>query len=253
MPRRDGFQEIGASVAGQHVSPSHHREGEWNRPPGLSMKAADLVHQAKGPALATDARNRVLAWNPPAHELFGYDASHAKGKSFYELIRATDSFGNRLEREGLAFFEMITRGEPINGFELHAQKKSGEAVRVSIAVVVVIGPTPVEYHLVYLMRPLFRRRRADEAIERLLRIAPEGSLDLITALRGTAHRNGPDLTRREVQVLRLVADGDTNEEIAEALNVSFHTVRSHIQSLLRKLDVHSKAEAVSKAFHDHLL
>lgn len=51
------------------------------------------------------------------------------------------------------------------------------------------------------------------------------------------------LTGRELEVLELVADGLDNRAIAKELSVSVTTVRSHVQHLLAKLDVHSKLEA----------
>jgi DNA-binding CsgD family transcriptional regulator len=54
------------------------------------------------------------------------------------------------------------------------------------------------------------------------------------------------LTRRELEVLRLLADGKTNKAIAEALVISDGTVKFHVNSLLRKLRVANRAEAVSR-------
>jgi DNA-binding NarL/FixJ family response regulator len=51
------------------------------------------------------------------------------------------------------------------------------------------------------------------------------------------------LTRREVEVLGLVARGLDNRKIAATMHVSVTTVRSHVQRILSKLDVHSKLEA----------
>ena len=57
------------------------------------------------------------------------------------------------------------------------------------------------------------------------------------------------LTPREVEVLRLIAEGATSRDIAARLGISYATVRSHIRSFGGKLGVHSKAEAVRKAKH----
>jgi DNA-binding CsgD family transcriptional regulator len=54
------------------------------------------------------------------------------------------------------------------------------------------------------------------------------------------------LTRRELDVLRLLADGKTNKAIAEALVISDGTVKFHVNSILRKLHVANRAEAVSR-------
>jgi DNA-binding CsgD family transcriptional regulator len=54
-----------------------------------------------------------------------------------------------------------------------------------------------------------------------------------------------ELTRRELSVLRLVAQGLGNKEIASELGISTHTVKYHLASLLAKLGVHSRTEAVT--------
>jgi DNA-binding NarL/FixJ family response regulator len=56
------------------------------------------------------------------------------------------------------------------------------------------------------------------------------------------------LTRRELQVLELLAHGSTPREIGQLLSISRKTVATHVQNTLSKLDVHSQAQAVSVAF-----
>jgi DNA-binding NarL/FixJ family response regulator len=58
------------------------------------------------------------------------------------------------------------------------------------------------------------------------------------------------LTRREADVLRLLAQGLTQDEIAGRLVISPKTVSTHIEHVLRKLGVHSRAQAVALAFRD---
>ena len=60
-----------------------------------------------------------------------------------------------------------------------------------------------------------------------------------------AERGGGALTRRELSVLRLVAHGLGNKEIASELGISTHTVKYHLASLLAKLGVHTRTEAVT--------
>ena len=55
------------------------------------------------------------------------------------------------------------------------------------------------------------------------------------------------LTRREMEVLRLLAEGENTVTIAAALHISSLTVKTHIRSLLAKLDAHSQLQAVAKA------
>jgi DNA-binding NarL/FixJ family response regulator len=61
------------------------------------------------------------------------------------------------------------------------------------------------------------------------------------------------LTKREREILHLVAEGGTNKAIAEQLYLSVHTVRTHVQAILEKLGAHSKLEAVAIAKRRRLL
>ena len=59
--------------------------------------------------------------------------------------------------------------------------------------------------------------------------------------------NAPQLTAREMDVLRLVAKGFQFPEIGKILGVTTHTVTSHVRHVYRKLDVHSRGAAVHEA------
>jgi two-component system response regulator DevR len=68
------------------------------------------------------------------------------------------------------------------------------------------------------------------------------------AARLTARRTLVEqLTQRELEVLRLMAKGVDNQGIADRFFVKYTTVRSHVRSVLAKLEVHSKLEAVARA------
>jgi putative two-component system response regulator len=64
---------------------------------------------------------------------------------------------------------------------------------------------------------------------------------------------GSDLRPRELEVLRLLAAGVSNRAVAERLYISLNTVRNHVQSILYKLDAHSKLEAVSTAVREGVI
>jgi DNA-binding NarL/FixJ family response regulator len=68
---------------------------------------------------------------------------------------------------------------------------------------------------------------------------------------GDQSRN--DLTRRERQVLRLMSDGLTNNEIAERLEVSLSTVKAQVSGVISKLGASSRTEAVGMALRRHII
>jgi len=62
-----------------------------------------------------------------------------------------------------------------------------------------------------------------------------------------------DLTEREQQVLRSLVDGLSYQQAADSLGISLGTVRTHITSIYRKLQVHSVAEAVTRAIREGIV
>jgi DNA-binding NarL/FixJ family response regulator len=85
-------------------------------------------------------------------------------------------------------------------------------------------------------------------------VKPFAADELLARLRSLLRRAGrPEaaastLTRRELEVLRLLADGLDQAEIAERLVISPKTVGTHIERILAKLGAHSRAEAVALAY-----
>jgi len=99
-----------------------------------------------------------------------------------------------------------------------------------------------------LLRSIRGVRDGDLAMPR--RLAARAMRDLVDASRNLPiERNGPgtsSLSAREEEILRLLSEGLTDREIAEALTISTRTVESHVSNILRKLDARNRAEASRK-------
>ena len=81
-------------------------------------------------------------------------------------------------------------------------------------------------------------------------LVPEREPALVAQVRGTGTARGElaePLTDRELEVLRLVADGDSNQDIARKLVVSLATVKTHINHIFGKLDAESRVQVVARA------
>jgi len=91
------------------------------------------------------------------------------------------------------------------------------------------------------------------------RISPSMASKLLTEFAawskrtGPAGVGGPTLTERELEVLRLVAQGMANKDIARELFISENTVKNHVRNILEKLHLHSRMEAVVYAVRENLL
>ena len=91
---------------------------------------------------------------------------------------------------------------------------------------------------------------ATQAVEAVLRTRRDRDLPLPRRPRGAARANPAKLTARELDVLRLLADGLSNAEIADRLVISPRTAEHHISAVLRKLDEPTRARAVAAALRD---
>ena len=92
------------------------------------------------------------------------------------------------------------------------------------------------------------------------RISPAMASKLITEFAAMSKREqeqehlpAPRLTEREMEVLRLVAKGLNNRDIAKELFISGNTVKNHVRNILEKLHLHSRMEAVVYAVREKLL
>ena len=93
-------------------------------------------------------------------------------------------------------------------------------------------------------------------------INPSMAGKLLTEFATLARRDGeeraqelpaPRLTEREMQVLKLVARGMNNRDIAKELFISENTVKNHVRNILEKLQIHSRMEAVMVAVREKLI
>jgi DNA-binding NarL/FixJ family response regulator len=92
------------------------------------------------------------------------------------------------------------------------------------------------------------------------RISPSMASKLLTEFAAMSKRAderqqlpAPRLTDREMEVLKLVAQGMNNRDIAKELFISENTVKNHIRNILEKLHLHSRMEAVVYAVREKLL
>jgi DNA-binding NarL/FixJ family response regulator len=121
------------------------------------------------------------------------------------------------------------------------------------------------YPLDYMVKPISRIRLA-RTIERALnsRNPSNESLGDLSSDRLMVKSSGATqsfeapvpstpLTLREIEVLRCIAVGWSNEEIAERLQISLSTVKVHIRHVFAKLEVHNRVSAVTRAQHLSLL
>lgn len=192
--------------------------------------AAALAASIDG-AVALDRDNKVVLWNRAAEGLLGHRAHEVAGRSCCEVFAGAPEIGECLCAGGRRTRRLSAETGGVQSFDLQAQTKGGRDVWLHVIAASArdgaAGPLTV-----YLFRDVTAARD-------LLRMIGEPA--------PVAARPDPrvDLTRREREILRLVATGLSTKAIAERLRVSPATIRNHVQNILAKLDVHSRIQAVA--------
>jgi DNA-binding CsgD family transcriptional regulator len=188
----------------------------------------------------TDRRNRIVFWNDAARLLLGFTEDDALGADCDALLGGCDAFGNRYCSDDCPVMRMANRGETVRNFSLTLRSKEQSTLTTSMAVLQLRAGAADDYLLAHIIHA--------EAPAEMLPPRPR-----LVAARESTDVRARKLTSREVEVLAMLAAGRSTPEIAERLHISQLTARSHIQNILEKLEVHSKAEAVAFAFQKNLI
>lgn len=95
---------------------------------------------------------------------------------------------------------------------------------------------------------LLKGMSADELMEAIRTVHGGGKrIPALVAERLAERMGGPALTNRELDVLRLIVAGNSNRDIGKELSISEATVKTHINSILSKLDVNDRTQAATTA------
>ena len=175
-------------------------------------------------AFAVDKRGEIVLWNTAAEKSLGYSASEALGQKCWKLLYGKDHYGNRYCCRHCPVRAMAFRSEPVNSFHFTCKSASGQFVPFGVSCMTVFDQ-PDNGMLIHICRP------------------ENQPLDTATLQPPASNQLG-SLSQRELEVLALLADKTSTQDIATTLSISIRTVRTHIQHLMYKLQVHKRIEAV---------
>jgi PAS domain S-box-containing protein len=199
-----------------------------------------LARAADG-AFAIGPVGRVVLWNRAAERILGWSAKEVLGRPCCEVLAGSDVNGNRLCYQGCHVMSLVEQGEAVQHFEMQTRAKTGKSVWLDISILEVPAASGGRSLTVHLFRDV---------------TATKALLDLVGKRVGplaTSNGDGaPLLTKRELEILQLMASGANTKVLAERLHVSRATIRNHAQNIFAKLGVHSRLEAVAYATQRHL-
>jgi len=206
------------------------------------MESHFSIEELWMPALMTNAAGRIVDWNTNLEIFLGYRPDNITGKYCYHFLCEKNPSGAPSCLKASILQRVVCLKASVIEDHCRFQRK-------------LASQTPL---FRYAVIPIYRsKRRKDFQMLHLLQPAGLNS-EIVNAGDSLAHSPfshppDPRLSLRECEVLRFLCEGYRTANIAEALFISVHTVRSHLQHIFRKMGVHDKLQAILQARKQKLI
>jgi DNA-binding CsgD family transcriptional regulator len=200
---------------------------------------------------ATDSADRVILWNKACERLLSRPARNAIGKYCWEVLCGRDINGNTYCHRNCAVAHQARerKDDPVRTFELSARTGDGKRKPIKTSLFSVASYHPALKTLVHVLRDAAPSTPVERPVPVEKEEKPVEDLTPVTLAGGDT----VVLTSREKEILRCLAQGMGTAAIARRLVIATVTVRNHVQSILHKLDVHTKVAAVVLAYRHGLV
>ncbi|KXK06950.1 MAG: two component transcriptional regulator, LuxR family [Acidobacteria bacterium OLB17] len=207
----------------------------------------ELIEGTADAAFATDSHGSIVALNKAAEGLFGVDAQNAVGQFCHLIVNGVDECGN-ICSENCSIKQAAGKNHPIHHFDLKVDTQNGRQW-CNMSVIIAQENNSKAPYTIHILRPVDVRKRLELAVRDFLvtevSLPKEKAAALVRTTKSGVRET--ELTAREREILKLMGTGKSSSAIAAALHISRNTVDNHVQHILKKLNVHSRLEAVRKA------
>jgi DNA-binding CsgD family transcriptional regulator len=212
-----------------------------------------LVDSTCDPSFAIDSDGCVAAWNAGAEMLFGRAAVEVLGQRCGPILKGSDECGSVCS-DNCTVRQAVENRHPLGNFDLQVETAKGRQW-ANVSVLVADEHNFSRSYAIYIIRPIDLRKRLEILVRDFVvsstSVSPESAVAMIASTRAPA--KGAELSARELEVLKLMARGESSKSIGEFLHISRTTVNNHVQHLLRKLNAHNRLEAIRRAEHAGLI
>jgi PAS domain S-box-containing protein len=241
--------------------------------PGESLGGIALMHEkelfdalcnsADG-VFIVDAHKRILRWNAGAEKILGHPEDTVLNHECFHVLSGRSQEDQPLCGPNCKIHASALKGVAPKNYDMRVQGLEGNSLWLNVSIL--SHRDGAEPYVAHILRDITSGKRKELALDQFL--ADLIVQDLIPKeppgerLAARSARTSPSpaaqkpvgvLSDREIEVLTLLAEGLPTKSLAHRLNISHFTARNHIQNILVKLNLHSKAQAVSYAFKKGIL
>jgi PAS domain S-box-containing protein len=213
----------------------------------------EALRDAGDGAFVTDENLRIEYWNESAEEILNFDMGDVADQFCYRVLQGRDEEKRLICKAHCQVAASILQAEPVSNYDIRVRTKQGDWRWVNMSVYpYTMGEHGDKYVIVHLFRDVDQKKEDERFFRRLVEVARKYH-DIPSETETKSETSLDLLTPREREVLTLLAKGHGTRDIGQLLSISPNTVRNHIQNILRKLQVHTRLEAVTYAIRHGLI
>ena len=211
-----------------------------------------------------DADKHIIRWNKGAERILGFSEPEILNLDCHHVISGSVLSDASICGENCRIHSGAIKGAPQKDFDILTQSINGAPLWLNVTTL--SHSDSGEPFIVHIFRDITQEKRRVLALDQFLDIlGSSGAMpkDVLIEKPMSRHaapakpseleKPSAPLSAREIEVLTLLAEGLSTKGLAQKLNISHFTARNHIQNILVKLELHSKAQAVSYAFKKGIL
>jgi PAS domain S-box-containing protein len=224
----------------------------------------DTLCNTEDGVFIVDAEKRILRWNKGAEKILGHAEKDVLNRECFTVVTGRSRADKILCGQNCKIHSNALNGTPQDNFDMLVQGKDKKPLWINVSV---LSPSNGgEPFLAHIVRDVTQAKTKGMALEQFLAYLDVSGLlskeipgakpvprKTSAAIQPAADKAVAPLSEREIEVLTLLAEGFSTKNLAQKLNISHFTARNHIQNILVKLNLHSKAQAVSYAFKKGIL
>lgn len=219
--------------------------------PPVGLQSADGIFYI-------DRSQRITYWSSSAEQILGYTAQDVMGRPCHEVLGGRDSQNYRFCRRNCPIVANARRGRLTSDYDVLTRRKDGADVWINTSILLLKTKKSRSPLVIHLFRDVTERRRVEglarRAVDSLREMAARPGEPAGQAPQPDPHPTPlPALSKRELQVLQLLASGLGTRQIAENLGLSPVTARNHITHVVSKLGARNRLEAVLYASRRRLV
>lgn len=211
----------------------------------FAARAPWMSRTADGCFAADSGTHRIVFWNRSAERVMGIPANEAAGAFCEDMICGFTPGGRRFCGKDCPVTCAVKKNQLVRNFNLESRTKRGRRIWLNMSILILDDRK--KRFIVHLFRKSPSGRPAGGETGALGWGSGKNGRGRLPAGKTRAFSAAGPLTPREIELAEMLAQCFSTHKIAERLNISLATARTHVQHILTKLGAHTKLEAVIRA------